>query len=300
MPREEPRVGIILPVYNGMPYLPAAVESVISQSHSNWHLYCIDDGSSDSSWSYLSGLRDPRITLTRSPENLGLYGVLDSAVRNIESEYTVILMQDDLLHPDHLQIFCDLARKHPGVDVFWGGERSIDADGREIESEQNVDWVRGEVRLTPPSVFAMRRALHLGCIWTISGSFTRASYLSREGFRTDLPHASDWRFIIRSLANVHSLYLSEALVSIRIHRNQATNRNARALRDLLDYKVVLLEIARDFPLALDKGNFSRAARRLEVLAFRRALRLAQKLRFAQAIRAARIASELFRLRLSGG
>jgi len=62
---------VTLPVYNAMPYLPAAVESILGQTYSDFEFLIIDDGSSDGSADYLRSLRDPRIKLLVR-ENRGL------------------------------------------------------------------------------------------------------------------------------------------------------------------------------------------------------------------------------------
>lgn len=58
-----------LPVYNAMPYLPAAVESILEQTYSDFELIIIDDGSTDSSYEYLKTLDDERIQLIRQKNN---------------------------------------------------------------------------------------------------------------------------------------------------------------------------------------------------------------------------------------
>ena len=47
--KEEPFVDVILPNYNKAEFLEEAINSVITQTYENWHLYIIDDHSNDSS-----------------------------------------------------------------------------------------------------------------------------------------------------------------------------------------------------------------------------------------------------------
>lgn len=56
-----PRVSVILPVYNGMPYLQQAVGSILGQTFRDLELVLIDDVSTDETAAYLSGLVDPRV-----------------------------------------------------------------------------------------------------------------------------------------------------------------------------------------------------------------------------------------------
>ena len=59
----KPNVGVLMTVYNGMPFLKEAVESILSQTFENFQFVIIDDCSSDDSFKYLSQLNDSRILL---------------------------------------------------------------------------------------------------------------------------------------------------------------------------------------------------------------------------------------------
>ena len=48
-----PLVSVLMPAYNHAPYVRAAVESVLGQSHANLELIAIDDASSDATWAVL-------------------------------------------------------------------------------------------------------------------------------------------------------------------------------------------------------------------------------------------------------
>ena len=57
----KPNVSVLMTVYNGMPFLKEAVESILSQTFENFQFVIIDDCSSDDSFKYLSQLNDSRI-----------------------------------------------------------------------------------------------------------------------------------------------------------------------------------------------------------------------------------------------
>lgn len=50
------RVTVVMPVYNAIPYLPEAVESILAQTHQDFDFLIIDDGSTDDSWHYINSL----------------------------------------------------------------------------------------------------------------------------------------------------------------------------------------------------------------------------------------------------
>ena len=68
-----PLVSIIMPAFNGEPYIGAAIRSVLAQSYARWELLILDDGSADRTAEIAEAFEksDPRIRLFRNPKNLG-------------------------------------------------------------------------------------------------------------------------------------------------------------------------------------------------------------------------------------
>ena len=111
---------VSLPVYNAMPYLPAAVESVLNQSYRDFDFLIIDDGSTDGSTGYLRSLRDPRINLTVR-ENRGLGMTLNQLFRNSRTEYVARMDADDISEPHRLEKQMAFLRDHGDVVMLGTG-----------------------------------------------------------------------------------------------------------------------------------------------------------------------------------
>ena len=82
-----PRVTVLLPVYNGMPFLISAVESILAQTYQDFELLVLDDGSTDESCSALRKLGDPRIRIESNGSNLGLIRTLNRGLELASGEY---------------------------------------------------------------------------------------------------------------------------------------------------------------------------------------------------------------------
>jgi len=65
-----PRVTVLMPVYNGLPYLRGAIESVLRQTLSDFEFLMIDDSSTDDSSACIKSYRDPRIRVVRNDKAL--------------------------------------------------------------------------------------------------------------------------------------------------------------------------------------------------------------------------------------
>jgi glycosyltransferase involved in cell wall biosynthesis len=114
------KLTVTLPVYNAMPYLPAAVESVLGQTYSNFEFLIIDDGSSDGSTDYLHSLRDPRIKLIVR-ENRGLGTTLNELFHNSRTEYVARMDSDDICERHRIEKQMAFLRDHTDVVMLGTG-----------------------------------------------------------------------------------------------------------------------------------------------------------------------------------
>jgi glycosyltransferase involved in cell wall biosynthesis len=102
MMRDYPPVTILMAVYNGMPYLTEAIDSVLNQTLKDWELLIIDDGSKDDSAAYLDSLTDPRIRVVHQA-NRGLAGALNRGLELCETEFLGRLDADDVALPTRFE-----------------------------------------------------------------------------------------------------------------------------------------------------------------------------------------------------
>ena len=77
----KPDVSVLMAVYNGEQHLAAAIDSILSQTHRNFELIVVDDGSTDRSAAIAASHRDDRIRLIRLPQNRGLSAALNEGLR---------------------------------------------------------------------------------------------------------------------------------------------------------------------------------------------------------------------------
>ena len=93
-----PLISILMPTYNDCKTIINAIESVINQSHKNWELIIINDGSSDDTEKIVSDyLTDTRIILINLENNRGQLLALNRGVREVSGDYVTLLHSDDIL-----------------------------------------------------------------------------------------------------------------------------------------------------------------------------------------------------------
>jgi glycosyltransferase involved in cell wall biosynthesis len=107
-----PKVSIILPVYNGEPYLRQAVQSILDQTFADYECIIINDGSTDNSLKTLASFQDPRLHIV-SQTNQGLRAALNAGIALAKGEYIARMDQDDISRPNRFTKQIDFFNTHP-------------------------------------------------------------------------------------------------------------------------------------------------------------------------------------------
>ena len=111
----EPKVSVVMSVYNGAKYLREAVDAVLAQTFSQFELIIVDDGSVDGTQEILAGCSDARIRLLRNDRNLGPAVARNRALAAARGEYIAIQDADDASAPARLATHFAYLRPHPDV-----------------------------------------------------------------------------------------------------------------------------------------------------------------------------------------
>jgi glycosyltransferase involved in cell wall biosynthesis len=134
----QPLVSVIVPTYNRLQYLPAAIDSVLAQTFQDWELIIADDGSDAPTLEYLDTLAQlSRVEVIRLAHS-GNPGVARNAALRIASgEYVAFLDSDDSWMPTKLDVQTRALRA--SVECRWSytDHVRIDAAGTSINSQRN-------------------------------------------------------------------------------------------------------------------------------------------------------------------
>jgi len=98
-----PFFSIIIPTYNRAHILPKAIESIIAQSFSNWECIIVDDGSTDTTKSYIESIPDKRFIYVYQ-KNSERSAARNNGINIAEGTYICFLDSDDYFLPHHLDI----------------------------------------------------------------------------------------------------------------------------------------------------------------------------------------------------
>ncbi len=95
-------VSIIMPSYNSSKYISESINSVLSQTYTNWELLVIDDCSTDNTVQIIQSFNDSRIRLLRNPVNSGAAISRNYGLREAKGKWIAFLDSDDMWKPEKL------------------------------------------------------------------------------------------------------------------------------------------------------------------------------------------------------
>ena len=138
-----PLFSIIVPVHNTEPYLRECLDSVLSQTFTDWEALCVDDGSTDGSGAILDECtrRDSRIRAIHQ-DNAGVSAARNAALDIAKGEWICFLDSDDKVECHWLEDIAAGAQKHPEVDWIRTSYR---------------DWIEGKEPQPWPEDFPLRQ-----------------------------------------------------------------------------------------------------------------------------------------------
>jgi glycosyltransferase involved in cell wall biosynthesis len=223
---QRPVVSVILPTFNRLQYLPAAVSSVFAQTYDSWELIIADDGSDTETRAYLSSLAgSTKVRVLWLPHSGNPGAVRNFALREAQGEYIAFLDSDDLWMPAKLELQIAALRACPSRQWSYTAISHIDSFGKEIYAELQPQYVyyegqvfegllTSEVRIALPTVMVSTQLIER------VGGFAEC-HAQRE----------DYHLWLR-LACVSELgVLRQRLACIRHHSDHFSNRGIASLED---------------------------------------------------------------------
>jgi glycosyltransferase involved in cell wall biosynthesis len=205
-------ISVILPSYNHAHYIGEAIDSVLQQSHSNFELIVVDDGSTDNSLEVIKSYSDERISIIEQ-SNSGAHNAINRGLNIAHGEYLTILNSDDRYYPDRFEKMLQSLQYSEG-DFCFSNLDMIDAGS---------DYYRGwrydhyhelckKCRDVSGNVFLVANP----AFTTSNFFFSRKAY-DHVGEFYNLRYTHDWNWVLRYSAECQVIWLDEKLMDYRVH-----------------------------------------------------------------------------------
>jgi glycosyltransferase involved in cell wall biosynthesis len=182
-------VSVITPAYNVAAFVGIAVGSVCAQTHSDWSMIVVDDGSTDGTAAAVQAWADPRVRLI-CQDNAGVSAARNRGLSELDGDAVLFLDADDWLAPDALARLIQALRTD--VVAAYGPYAFVTEDGARVVDQRRGPFPYGDIlpRLLVRNLFA--NGGHM---------LVRAAAVAEAGkFRRDLVYGEDWEYWCRLAA----------------------------------------------------------------------------------------------------
>lgn len=201
----EPKISVIIPVYNVEKYLQKCLDSVINQTYKNLEIICINDGSPDNSGKILDeyAKKDSRIIVIHQ-ENAGVSAARNRGLEIVTGEYIAFVDSDDWLEPECYELALNVLENDKEVDLV-----GYNADIINSRNDTNQDLQRNKNWFTLPFVgkfeLSQKIAIRMcGACWIY---LFKASIIKNNKLKfSNYKFSEDFLFIFEYFAFVKNIY----------------------------------------------------------------------------------------------
>lgn len=236
----QPKVSIVIPVYNVEKYIHQCIQSALNQTLEDIEIICVDDGSTDNCPAILDqyAKEDSRVVVIHKP-NSGYGHSMNVGMDAATGEYFAILESDDIVHREMYERLYGLAKEHNADVIKSDFSRFVIKDGVFVPTKAKIannDSMYGHVIEDDPVL-----VLHEAALYTWSGIYKR-SFLYENGIRhNETPGASyqdnGFWFLTMSCAKRVYFHNEPFYMLRRDNPNSSTMSKAKVycIRDEYDY-----------------------------------------------------------------
>ncbi len=203
----QPKVSVIMSVYNGERYLKEAIGSILNQTFKDFEFIIVDDGSIDRTSEILKECaeKDERIRIITNSENIGLTKSLNKAIKFAKGEYIARMDADDISLPERLKKQVDFLTNYPNFGLVGCNAIVIDEKGNFVKnvilSEELNSALKKRNRLVHGSVM-----------------FRRAVIEKTGGYNEQIFYAQDYEMFLRISKISEIGRINKFLYKLRVHK----------------------------------------------------------------------------------
>jgi glycosyltransferase involved in cell wall biosynthesis len=209
-----PKVSIVLPVFNGSNYLKQAINSALAQDYNNFEVIVINDGSNDDLQTEKIALSYGKRIIYHYQDNKGVAYTWNKGVELSTGDYISFLSHDDLYETNKLSAQINLIKSNELQNtIIYSNWVVIDDNSQEKQ------------RITLPNPIQKQFYFYVLLNQTIHGCtllIPKSIFPIIGNFNETLLSTCDYDFILRAAKSIDFLLCPEFLVKGRKHNEQYT------------------------------------------------------------------------------
>jgi len=210
----EPKVTVLMSVYNAEEFLSKSIESILNQTFTEFEFLIINDGSTDRTSKILQNYHDPRMKIIDNQKNIGLTKSLNKGLEIARCEYIARQDADDISLPCRLEKQVKYMDSHPKIGILgtWveiiDGKNKILKTCREPTQPIDISW----------------KLIFKNCLSHSSIMYRKKIVCDIGKYKEDTMHAQDYDlWSTLNIKNIEFAQIPEILVQWRMQPNNISN-----------------------------------------------------------------------------
>ena len=220
-----PKVSIIIPVYNGANYVEKAIDSALKQTYKNIEIIVVNDGSKDNTEEVVKKYGKKIKYIAK--ENGGVSSALNVGIKNMTGDYFAWLSHDDIMLENHIFELVDFLRYFDdGKTIGYSSYECIDAEGSPLgitRSPISCDYVKS---LLTRYACILQGDVNGGNVLKPKKAFDKYG-----GFEEGNKITQEKQMWARLLKEYKFIYIPKITYLIRLHESQVTSTSKHVIEE---------------------------------------------------------------------
>ncbi|MHA2039282.1 MAG: glycosyltransferase, partial [Promethearchaeota archaeon] len=183
----DPKITVLMPVYNNEKFLRESVDSILNQTFKDFEFIIINDGSTDRTKKILNAYKDFRIRVIDNDKNIGITRSLNKGLGLAKGEYIARMDGDDISLPERLERQVKFLENNPKVVLLGNWVEIIDGDGN----------LRSITRYPTNHCFITWIFLFKTCLAHPTVMYRKKEVLKINGYNSMLSYTQDYDLWVR-------------------------------------------------------------------------------------------------------
>ncbi|ESQ13651.1 MAG: hypothetical protein N838_01070 [Thiohalocapsa sp. PB-PSB1] len=224
-------ISILLPYRNAVNTLPECLESIRAQTHADYELLCLDDGSNDGSTELVAqqAAQDPRMRLLSAPTR-GLVAALNHGLAQARAPLVARMDADDLMHPRRLELQFRAMQRDPEIAVLASRVKAFPESALSDGFRAYIDWQNACI-----TADAIANDLYLEAPLAHPSTMLRRDLIIAAGGYLDGDFPEDYELWLRLHHIGHRITkLPQCLLNWQDHQDRLSRQDPRYARGAFD------------------------------------------------------------------
>ncbi|MBO4712066.1 glycosyltransferase [bacterium] len=247
----EPKISVVMPVYNREQYLKESVESILNQTFTDFEFIIVDDQSTDSSWKIIQeyASKDSRIVAVKNTGKKGCYPARNCGHKLAKGKYIAVMDSDDISLPERLKTQFNFMEQNPEIGICGSWAKTFGDENNELKPPQNHERIRD-------ANFFFCSMVHPTIMFRNKDEIV---------YSEEALFSQDYELFCRKINDLKFANIPKILLLYRVHKNQIGNAkkaeqdhnaNTIKLRNLETIGITLSEEEKQIYLEIINKKFT--------------------------------------------